>query len=67
MFQFKYLRLFLWLGFLLIISSRSGYVNAQFLVFEQKLISPDGDFNSFGYRIKIAGDRLLISSDANGK
>ena len=45
----------------------SGNANAQFLVFEQKLLSPEQNEVPWGYRIAIEGDKLLISNDANDK
>lgn len=52
---------------MLFIVGFSCQLNAQFLVFEQKLLSPEQDEAPWGYRILIAGDKLLISNDANGK
>jgi len=42
---------------------QTSLATAEFLVFDQKLLSPENNANFWGYRLQIDNDRLLISND----
>jgi len=48
---------------LVFVLMQASLATAEFLVFDQKLLSPENNANFWGYRLQIDNDRLLISND----